>query len=135
MTPLLPSTKINALIFGNGGAAKAVKFVLNKLNIPFILVSRNEIQDAITYADLNEEIMSTHELLINTSPLGMFPATTELLPIPYQYINEHHIAFDLIYNPEKTAFLKTCKAYNARIKNGYEMLVIQAEESYKIFTA
>ncbi len=127
------SQPLKALVFGSGGASKAVAFVLNKLQIPFFIVSRNELQQTIPYSALNEEILSEYTLMINTTPIGMYPNVYEQLPIPYHFINETHYAFDLIYNPEKTMFLLSCEAKGARIKNGYEMLLIQAEESNKIF--
>ena len=125
--------KLPALIFGTGGAAKAVHYVLQQHGFPFTVVSRNEIQHGITYADINETTLLTHPILINTTPVGMFPDTNHALPIPYQWVNANHIAFDLIYNPAKTHFLDYCEAQGARIFNGQTMLEAQAEAAWNIF--
>ncbi len=131
----IDSLEIKALVFGSGGASKAIRYVLNKMQIPFLMVSRNDILDSITYADLTEAILSEYTLLVNTTPVGMFPDVLKKIPLPYHLINESHYAFDLIYNPEKTAFLKRCEEQGAQIRNGFEMLTIQADESYRIFTS
>jgi shikimate dehydrogenase len=123
-----------ALILGNGGAAEAVKFVLNKLGISFKIVSRKLHKGShITYADLNEIILKEHLLIINTTPLGTFPDVDECPAIPYQLITPEHYLFDLVYNPFKTLFLKKGEAMGAAVKNGADMLEIQAEESWKIW--
>lgn len=124
-----------ALIFGTGGASKAVAYVLNNLQIPYKIVSRNEILNGIAYSELTQSIVEQHSLLVNTTPLGTFPDVESILPITYKWINENHFAFDLVYNPTKTKFLAYCEAEGAQIKNGYEMLILQAEASYKIFNA
>lgn len=130
----IPSTNMKALVFGSGGASRAVCYVFQKLNMPYQLVTRNELLNSITYADLNQTIFDQYHLLINTTPVGMFPDVNEKLPIPYLMLHHDHYAFDLVYNPEKTAFLAACENQGAHIKNGHDMLVIQAEESYRIFT-
>ena len=131
----IDSKEMKALVFGNGGSSKAVKYVLQKLKIPFQSVSRNEIKGSITYSDLTESIFKDYHLLINTTPVGMFPHTQDMLPLPYHFIDENYFAFDLIYNPEKTAFLRRCEDEGAQIKNGYEMLVLQAEAAFSIFSS
>lgn len=124
----------NALVLGNGGAAEAVKFVLKKLHIPYQLVSRQPHDESIlTYADLNEDIITKNKLIINTTPVGTFPGVTECPDIPYQYLTAQHHLFDLIYNPEKTLFLQKGEERGATIQNGYEMLLIQADESWRIW--
>jgi len=130
---LIDGAEVKALVFGSGGASKAVQYVLSKCHIPYLLVSRNDLLDAITYADLRKEVLDEYALLINTTPVGMFPDIQEKLPLPYHLINASHYAFDLIYNPGKTAFLKRCEVAGAKIKNGYDMLKIQAEASFEIF--
>lgn len=125
--------KYKALVFGSGGSSKTVSFCLKKNNIPYLIVSRNKIEDTFQYKDIDENILKEYNLLINTTPVGMYPIIDDALPLPYQFINENHFAFDLIYNPEKTKFLFLCEQKNASIKNGLEMLHIQAEESYQIF--
>jgi shikimate dehydrogenase len=123
-----------ALIFGTGGSSRAVAFVLQKHNVPFKYVSRNDSYNGFSYADLNEEILNEYLLLINTTPVGMFPNIDDALPIPYQFVTKQHVAFDLIYNPEQTKFLFNCEMEGAMVQNGYNMLIYQAEESYRIFT-
>lgn len=123
-----------ALVLGNGGAAEAVKFVLNKLGIPFKIVSRKLHSDSdLCYADVNEAVMQEHLLIINTTPLGTFPDVDECPAIPYQFTTPEHYLFDLVYNPSKTLFLKKGEEVGAAIKNGADMLEIQAEESWKIW--
>lgn len=124
---------ISALIFGNGGASKAVQFVLNKRQIDYKIVSRKKEENTILYEEIDEELLQQHSLLINTTPVGTFPNVNDCLPLPYQFICSKHFAFDMIYNPALSSFLEKCRAQNAQIKNGLEMLEIQAEESYKIF--
>lgn len=122
-----------ALVFGNGGASKAIIFVLKQRGIPYQIVSRNEILDGITYADLNRECLESHPLLINTTPVGSYPDVEAYLPLTYKYVNSTHFAYDLVYNPPKTKFLEFCEAEGANTKNGHDMLVIQAEESFKLW--
>ena len=131
----LQNHHIQALILGNGGAAAAVKFVLNKLNIVFKVVSRKKNNESdLTYTDLNESIIKEHLLIINTTPLGTFPNVDECPDIPYQYLTARHFLYDLVYNPGKTLFLQKGEQQGAVTKNGYDMLVIQAEESWRIWT-
>ena len=123
-----------ALVLGNGGAADAVKFVLNKLKIEFKVVSRKLHEDSdVVYTDIDEKLITQHQLIINTTPLGTFPNVDECPAIPYQFITSSHYLFDLVYNPVKTLFLKNGEAKGAIIKNGYDMLEIQAEESWRIW--
>ncbi|MEI9942670.1 MAG: shikimate dehydrogenase [Chitinophagaceae bacterium] len=131
-TELKPSHK-KALILGTGGAAKAVEFVLQKLGINFNYVSRNASINSYSYQELTHEIIADHSLIINTSPVGMYPAITEAPAIPYEALTAGHYLFDLVYNPEKTLFLQKGEERGAVIKNGYQMLLIQAEESWKIW--
>lgn len=134
LLPLLDTHHSNALILGNGGAAEAVKYVLQKFHINCEIVSR-KIHDGskMTYADLNETIIKNNLLIINTTPLGTFPKTDECPDIPYQHLTSQHFLYDLVYNPEKTLFLKKGEERGTVIKNGYEMLVMQAEESWSIW--
>jgi shikimate dehydrogenase len=133
LKPLLKKEIKNALILGNGGSAKAVKYVLRKLGISFLIVSRTAKENCITYKELNEVIVKQNLLIINTTPLGMYPKIEAFPPIPYQYLSENHICYDLVYNPTKTQFLKKAEQNGATIKNGLEMLEVQAEESWKIW--
>lgn len=133
LTPLLKPQHRSALVFGNGGAAQAVFFVLRKLGIAFKVVSRSRNKGDLTYADLSEEMIASHKLLINCSPVGTFPDVTAAPDIPYDGIGTEHLLYDLIYNPEETAFLKKGKERGAAVKNGHEMLVLQAEKNWEIW--
>jgi shikimate dehydrogenase len=132
--PLLKLHHSKGLVLGNGGATAAVTYVLNRLGVDFHIVSR-EIHDGstLTYRDLNKDNISNSKLIINTTPLGMYPDAETFPPIPYQYIGADHLVFDLVYNPVKTVFLAKCEAQGATIKNGEEMLAEQAEESWRIW--
>lgn len=123
-----------ALILGTGGASKAVQFVLNKLNIPFKLVSRtpkNEL--SITYDSIDENLLKTHQIIINCSPVGTFPNVDKAPLIPFHLLNQSHYLFDLVYNPSETLFLKKGKSMGAIVKNGFDMLEFQAEKSWEIW--
>lgn len=133
LTPLLMPHHKRALVFGTGGASKAVAYVLNKLGIEFKFVSRTKKEKNYAYDELNAGIISDHQLLINTTPVGQYPNSNDLLPIPYIGITDKHLVFDLLYNPEETMFLKEARVRGAITKNGLEMLEIQAEESWKIW--
>jgi shikimate dehydrogenase len=122
----------SALILGNGGATEAVKFVFTKNNISYKVVGRKGNTD-FTYDQLNETIIASHTVIVNTTPLGMYPDENTCPEIPYRYINSKHHLFDLVYNPEKTLFLKKGEELGATVQNGYEMLLLQAEESWKIW--
>ncbi len=123
----------HALILGTGGAAKAVQYVLKDLGIKYQNVSRFLKEEAIIYDAVDEEVLQTNTLIINTSPLGMYPNVNEEPAIPYQFITAKHLLFDLIYNPEKTIFLTKGEEQGATIINGQEMLILQAEESWRIW--
>lgn len=124
-----------ALILGTGGSARAVQFVLNNLGIPFKSVSRKPSAKSLSYEQLTVEVIRNHNLIINTTPLGMFPNVIQAPPIPYHVLTPEHFLFDLLYNPEKTLFLKKGEERGAIIQNGYEMLVLQAEENWKIWNS
>lgn len=129
---LLDGTRVDkALVLGSGGAAKAVVYVLRKLQIKYTIVSRRE--GFMQYGDLNKGIISSHKLIINTTPLGMVPDVEMSPDIPYDLLTKEHFLYDLIYNPEKTIFLKYGEQAGASIKNGYDMLVAQAEASWTIW--
>ncbi|HEV3223400.1 MAG TPA: shikimate dehydrogenase [Puia sp.] len=128
---------MRALILGTGGSSKAVAWVLKRTGIEYLFVSRNKSHhyDRTTYEDLNREILETHSLIINCTPLGMEPNTGVCPPLPYQWIGREHYLYDLVYNPAKTLFLEKGKMTGARIKNGADMLAIQAEASWVIWNA
>lgn len=132
--PLLKKHHKNALILGTGGASKAIAYALNKNNIKFKFVSRKpEGNTEISYESLTKETLQKYTVIINCTPLGTFPAIEKHPNIPYQFITENHLLFDLIYNPEISTFLSKGKEKGATIKNGYEMLQLQAEESWRIW--
>ena len=131
--PLLKSHHKKALILGTGGASKAIKYALKELEIPFTVVSRTSNENVIPYDQLNANTIDSHQILINCTPLGTSPNTEAFPPIPYAYITSKHLAYDLIYNPEETVFLAKAKAQGAITKNGYEMLLLQAEKAWEIW--
>jgi shikimate dehydrogenase len=133
LKPCLRANHTKALILGNGGAAKAVKYVLDKLKISYITVVRTAVPDAVVYGELNEALLSTHQLIINTTPLGTFPKVENTPDIPYHLLTTEHLAYDLVYNPEETEFLRRSKAQGAAVMNGLEMLHLQAERSWMIW--
>ena len=135
LKPLLEKQHQKALVFGNGGAAKAVKYVLNQLGIPFIVVVRKKAEETILYEEITSALLDEYKILINTTPLGMSPNYHTFPPIPYQYLTEQHLAYDLVYNPEETMFLSKAKEQGAKIKHGLEMLYLQAERSWYIWSA
>ena len=140
--PLLKPSHNKALILGTGGAAAAVEWVLQKLAIPYQMVSRNPSAIAskfnapvLSYQALNEDIVNEHTLIINTSPIGMYPHVQEAPMMPYEAIGSGHYLYDLVYNPTETLFLTKGKEKGAVIKNGLDMLHLQALESWAIWNA
>lgn len=124
-----------ALILGTGGAAKAVEFVLKKAGIRYRNVSRKPSVNHFSYEQITPAEIGKNKLIINTTPLGMYPNITEAPPIPYDAVTPGHVLIDLIYNPEKTLFLRKGEEKGAAIQNGYSMLVYQAEENWKIWNS
>ncbi len=124
-----------ALVLGTGGASKAVTFVLKKLGIDFLEVSRTKENSCsvISYDDISKDILQEYQVVINTTPVGMFPNIDAYPNLPYQFVSDRHYFFDLIYNPAKTRFLAKAEEKGAVIENGEKMLVIQAEESWLIW--
>ncbi|KXX68631.1 shikimate dehydrogenase [Flammeovirga sp. SJP92] len=129
----LPHTKFKALILGTGGASKAIKVTLEDLDIPYQYVSRNRTEESISYADITEEIYATHTLVINTTPLGMHPNEGIAPKLPYELTTENHYFFDVVYNPSITEFMKLGAENGAKTLNGLDMLIGQAEASWKIW--
>ncbi len=123
--------KGSALILGTGGSSKAVNFVLQKLGIQTRFISRSK--GDLLYQDLDDLIMSECSVIVNTTPVGMFPNIEECPNIPYHFLSPKHFVMDLIYNPEKTLFLKRAEKMNSNIKNGMDMLAFQAERSWDIW--
>ena len=129
---LLPQHR-KALILGTGGASKAVAYVLKKLGVEAVFVSRTKRQDCLTYAELDREIMKTHKLIVNASPTGTFPHSDECPAIPYAYLDDECFLYDLVYNPVETLFLAKGKEHGAKGVNGMEMLVEQAVAAWEIW--
>ena len=120
-------------MLGTGGASAAVIFALKEWGIKPVMVSRHMREGVITYADINGKILSENLLIINTTPLGMFPDIDTAPPLPYHLLSSSHICYDLVYNPSETEFMKRCRQMGAIVKNGLEMLHIQAELSWEIW--
>jgi shikimate dehydrogenase len=134
LIPLLKPHHTKALILGTGGASKAVKYVLDKNGIDALFVSRNPSgTNEIRYQQVTPGLLNEYTLIVNTTPLGMYPNINACPELPYQYLNDKHLCYDLIYNPEDTLFLQKAKAQNAGVKNGYEMLIKQAERAWEIW--
>ena len=131
--PLLKKHHTKALILGTGGASKAIAFGLKKLGIEYKFVSRRLMDNGFLYSVLNEQIIEEYTVIINCTPIGTHPNINEEPNIPYQYISEKHLLFDLIYNPAETKFLKQGRVKGAIVKNGLEMLELQAEKSWEIW--
>lgn len=122
-----------ALVLGSGGASKAVREALRQRNIPYLLVSRQKAPDTITYEELSHEVMQSHTLIINTTPLGMYPKTEAAPAIPYEELTDKHRLFDLVYNPAETLFMRLGRQQGATAMCGGEMLKEQAEKSWEIW--
>jgi len=134
LLPLLKPYHQQALVLGTGGAARAVCYSLKKLGIEFRLVSRKG-QDAniLSYSQLTKSLISANLLIINTTPVGMYPNTDKFPDIPYQFLSHRHILYDLVYNPEETLFMHKGHAAGAAVINGLQMLELQAEKSWEIW--
>lgn len=134
--PFLDTNHTKALIFGTGGASKAVAHVLKSLGIDFWFVTRKKndpIPSSLSYEDLTENIISSCKLLVNCTPVGMSPNDDKCLLLPYSAITPQHLVYDLIYNPAETLFLKKAKEQGALVSNGYNMLCFQADEAWRIW--
>lgn len=123
----------NAIVLGSGGSAKAVCYALGKMNIPYFVFSRKPGKNSLSYSRLDKDCIKQSELLINTTPLGMYPKINTCPDIPYEFIGKKHILYDLVYNPEETLFLKKGKKRGAMVMNGLKMLQNQAEDAWKIW--
>lgn len=122
-----------ALVLGSGGASQAVKYVLKERNIPYLIVSRDRAKGDITYAELTHEVISDNRLIINTSPVGMYPHIDDAPALPYQALSSSHFLFDLVYNPEQTKFMKLGSEAGAHVTSGLDMLYAQAESAWQIW--
>lgn len=135
ISPLIKPHMKKALILGTGGAAKAVCYGLKKLGIESQFVSRKKTENTITYPEINKDIIDEHHIIVNTTPLGMYPNVDDCPDIPYELLTEKHLCYDLLYNPDETLFMKNSKGYGATVKNGLEMLLLQAFVSYEIWNS
>ncbi len=133
----LQSHNTHALVLGTGGASAAVEYVLKKLGIEYALVSRtsNAAKNVLGYDNITKAVIEKYTVIINTTPLGTYPAINTCPAIPYKYLSPASYLYDLVYNPAETMFLKRGKNQGATIKNGEKMLEIQAEESWKIWNS
>lgn len=126
---------IKALVLGTGGASKAVCVALEDLEIEFSTVSRTKGKAEFTYSEINPQLIKSNQLIINTTPLGMTPEVDEAPSLPYKSISENHFLFDLVYNPTETKFMKLGAEQGAKVKNGLEMLHLQAEQAWQIWNS
>ncbi|WP_185873210.1 shikimate dehydrogenase family protein [Blattabacterium cuenoti] len=134
--PYKKNNNLKALILGTGGVSNTISFVLKKLGIKYKYVSRKKKDNKIlNYVDLNRDLIEKYKIIINCTPVGTYPNINSSPNLPYKYIYNHHILYDLVYNPYKTIFLKIGEEKGALVKNGLEMLHIQAEESWKIWNS
>jgi len=124
---------LKALVLGNGGAAKAVFAALEDIQISYQIVSRQKTASTISYEDLTKDVIASHHLIINTSPVGTYPKVDECPAIPYEWLSKKHLLYDLVYNPAETLFLKKGKQQNAQTHNGLPMLQLQAEKAWEIW--
>lgn len=135
LEPYLKPHHRSALILGTGGASKAVAYVLKKLGIDYLFVSRNPKEGQLTYDRLKADKLVHHPLIINCSPVGTYPNIDQKPQLPYEGITSEFLLFDLIYNPEQTAFLKEGAQRGAQTSNGYKMLVGQAEKAWELWNS
>lgn len=133
LEPLLQNHHKKALILGTGGASKGVAYALKELGIDCTFVSREAKEGILAYADLNETVFENYQIIINASPVGTSPNIETYPLIPYEFFTDKHIAYDLIYNPAETQFLKKAKLQGAVTKNGQDMLIFQAEKAWEIW--
>ena len=135
LKPFLQPQHHRALILGTGGASKAIAYVLKEIGIDFFYVTRKkkEAGNYFEYEELNENVMKAFKLIVNCTPVGMFPEINFAPPIPYQYLTRDHFCFDLIYNPADTLFMKKAKERGALTQNGHTMLIEQAEKAWEIW--
>ncbi|NNK88824.1 MAG: shikimate dehydrogenase [Flavobacteriaceae bacterium] len=134
LTPLLLPYHKRALILGTGGASKAIRYVLDELRIPYTSVSRGSKHNKyLTYSDLNKNIISDHQIIINCTPLGTYPNVDRCPEIPYEHLKAGHLLYDLVYNPEITGFMREGIKNGTTVINGLSMLKFQAEKSWSIW--
>lgn len=133
IAPMLGPSHRRALVLGTGGAAKAVCLGLRKLGVEPVMVSRRRRGGCLTYAELTPQVMASHTVVVNATPCGMYPDVDGCPPVPCELLTAAHVCYDLIYNPDATTFLKRAARRGAAVKNGLEMLLLQAFESWRIW--
>ncbi|HVN59502.1 MAG TPA: hypothetical protein VMT63_14475 [Bacteroidales bacterium] len=131
--PFISDSSVNALVLGTGGASRAVEYIFKQLGIGYHRVSRSKKPGCITYMDLNRDAIENHEIIVNTTPAGMFPDTGSFPPIPYEYLSPRNLLYDLVYNPEVTVFMRKGKNMGCTVTGGLRMLHLQAEKSWQIW--
>lgn len=131
--PLLQPHHRKALVLGTGGASKAIRVGLNRLGIEWTYVSRSPRDGMVTYEDITAETLQEYTVIVNCSPVGMFPKVDAAPAIPYELLSPQHLLFDCVYNPEETLFMKKGRKQGATVKNGLEMLHLQAAASWKFW--
>ena len=132
--PFLTNLHERALILGTGGASKAVSHVLKKIGLDVFYISRNPIgENQFSYEEINQQMISSCKIIVNTTPVGMYPDSDALIPMPYEFLTDEHLLVDLVYNPRKTRFLSEGEANGATILNGETMLKEQALKAYRIW--
>ena len=129
--PMLGPSHKRALVLGSGGASKAVIFSLRRLGVEPVVVSRQPSAGMLTYAAIDKEVLMNYTVIVNASPVGMSPIIDACPDIPYEFLTPRHVCFDLVYNPEETLFLQKASAAGAAVKNGLDMLHLQAEGAWK----
>ena len=130
---LVSPSRNKALILGTGGAAKAICYGLEKMGVATQLVSRHKSARTLTYEELTKADIAGHKIIVNTTPLGMYPHTENCPDIPYRFLTKDHVCYDLLYNPDETLFMKKGKEQGATVKNGLEMLLLQAFAAWEIW--
>lgn len=131
--PLISRDRNQALVIGTGGAGKAVAYALKQLGVSVQFVSRRKTASTVTYEELTKAMVHSHKIVVNATPLGMYPHTDKSPDFPYRFLTHEHLCYDLIYNPDETKFMLQSKEHGAQVKNGLEMLLLQAFQSYEIW--
>lgn len=135
IAPLLQPHHTKALVLGTGGASRAIVYGLKQLGISATLVSRRPCEGQLTYAEIDAQVLQAHTVVVNCSPIGMHPHVDEAPALPYELLGERHLCYDLVYNPAETAFMQRSAAQGACVKNGLEMLHLQALSAWEMWTA
>lgn len=131
---ILTPSRTSAMVLGTGGAAKAVKAAFERRGIRVTLVSRRKSEHTLVYEEITRAMVAQHHIIVNATPLGKYPDDDQCPDFPFRFLTSGHLCYDLIYNPEETLFMKRAARYGAQTKNGIEMLLLQAFDSYRIWT-